>query len=172
MKKVIGWLLLPLTLLIGFFTGFLVRQPKINKLKKQIETLQKQLSSLQDKMVGYQTSFDNLLLQYKGLKVMQLKKKAEMKGMLEENLVLQYGMKAYLNLLLNRVKNNKKLDEEELAFYKSFDNVIEGKKVSKNEFKTIKSYVISRYRTEIQSLANCDCSLEFKMLEEYNFNGK
>ncbi|MDD2493090.1 MAG: hypothetical protein PHD85_01595 [Bacilli bacterium] len=104
---------MPLTLLIGFFTGFLVRQPKINKLKKQIETLQKQLSSLQDKMLGYQTLVDNLLLQYKGLKVMQLKKKAEMKGMLEENFVLQYGMKAYLNLLLNRVKNNKKLDEEE-----------------------------------------------------------
>ena len=55
-------------------------------------------------MIGYQTSFDNLLLQYKGLKVMQLKKKAEMKGMLEENIVLHYGMKAYMNLLLNRVK--------------------------------------------------------------------
>lgn len=172
MKKVIEWLLLTLILLIVFFTGFLVRQPKINKLKKQIETLQKQLSSLQDKMVGYQTSFDNLLLQYKGLKVIQLKKKAEMKGLLEENLVLQYGMKAYLNLLLNRVKNDKKLDKEELAFYNAFDSVIEGKKVSTNEFKTVKSYVISRYHTEIQSLTNCDFSLEFKMLEEYNINEK
>ena len=100
-------------------------------------------------MVGNQTSFNNLLLQHKGLKVRQLKKKAEMKCMLEENLVLQYDMKAYLNLLLNRVKNNKKLDEEKLAFYKAFDNVIEGEKVSTNELKTIKSYVISRYRIEI-----------------------
>ena len=53
------------------------------------------------------------------------------------------------------------MDEEELAFYKAFDSVIEGKKVSTNELKTVKSYVISRYRREIQSLTNCDCSLEF-----------
>lgn len=167
MKKVIGWLLLPLTLLVGFFTGFLVRQPKINKLKKQIETLQKQLSTLQDKMIGYQTSFDNLLLQYKGLKVMQLKKKAEMKVMLEENLVLQYGMKAYINLLLDRVKNGKKLEDSELAFYKSFDNVIEGKKIGHSDLETIKKYVLTKYRGQISSLVACDCSAEFKKLEDY-----
>lgn len=68
---------------------------------------------------------------------------------------------------ISDVKNNRKLDEEELAFDKAFDSVIEGKKVRTNKFKTIKSYVISRYRTEIQSLTNCDCSLEFKMLEDY-----
>lgn len=167
MNKVFKWLLLPFTLLAGVFAGIMIRQPKINKLKKQVSTLQKQLSTLQDKMIGYQESFDNLLLQYKGLKVLQLKKKSEMKGQLEENLVLQYGMKAYINLLLERVKNGKKLEDNELSFYKSFDNVIEGKKIGHSDLETIKKYVLTKYRGQISSLVACDCSAEFKKLEDY-----
>ena len=167
MNKVFKWLLLPFTLIAGVFAGIMIRQPKINKLKKAVSTLQKQLATLQDKMIGYQKSFDNLLLQYKGLKVMQLKKKADMKGKIEENLILQYGMKAYINLLLDGVKNGKKLENNELLFYKSFDNVIEGKKIWQKDLENIKSFVVSKYRGKIQSLMPCECSAEFKKLEEY-----
>ena len=40
MKKIIKILLFPLIALGGFFAGFLVRQPGINKLRKQAQLLQ------------------------------------------------------------------------------------------------------------------------------------
>lgn len=168
MKKLLNWIWIPLAAIGGLFAGMMIRQPKINKLKKQVLSLQKQLSNLQDRMVGYQESFDNLLLQYKGLKVLQLKKRAEMKGKLEENLVLQYGMKAYLSLLLEKIKNGKKMEKDELSFYKAFDDVIEGKSLSSNQLSVVKDYVMSKYRGQINSLVVCDCSNEFKKIEEYN----
>ena len=34
MKKILSWIWIPIAALAGFFIGFFVRQPKINKLKK------------------------------------------------------------------------------------------------------------------------------------------
>ena len=67
MKKILSWIWIPIAALAVFFTGFFVRQPKINKLKNQVISLQKQLGNLQNKMIGYQDSFDNLYIQCNGL---------------------------------------------------------------------------------------------------------
>jgi len=167
MKKILSWIWIPFAAIAGFFLGFFVRQPKINKLKKQVLSLQKQLNSLQTKMIGYQESFDDLYIQYKGLKVLQLKKKAEYEGKLKDNLVLQYGMKAYLELLLDTVKKSRKLTDEEFAFYRAFDDVIEGKQVGKNSFSKIKEYVLSQYKHDINALKPCDCELIWQSIREY-----
>ena len=167
MKKILSWIWIPIAALAGFFIGFFVRQPKINKLKSQVISLQKQLGNLQNKMIGYQDSFDNLYIQYKGLKVLQLKKKAEYEGKLKDNLILQYGMKAYLEMLLDTVKKSRKLTAEEFAFYRAFDDVIEGKQVGTNAFLKIKEYVLSKYKREVSALTPCDCSAEFQQLQEY-----
>ena len=134
-------------------------------------SLQKQLGNLQSKIIGYQNSFDSLYIQYKvqykGLKLLQLKKKAEYEGKLKDNLVLQYGMKAYLEMLLDTVKKSRKLTSEEFAFYRAFDDVIEGKQVGTNAFLKIKEYVLSKYKREVSTLTPCDCSAEFQQLQEY-----
>ena len=167
MKKILSWIWIPLAAIFGFFAGFFVRQPKINRLKKQIETLQKNLVAIQSKMENYQNSFDNLLIHYKGLKVLQLKQKAEYENKLKDNLILQYGIKDFLALLLDTVKNERKLNSEELAFYKAFDDVIEGKQVDKTTFSTIKTYVINNHKREINALKPCDCNIEFEMIQNY-----
>lgn len=168
MKKILSWIWIPFAAIAGFFIGFFVRQPKINKLKKQVLSLQKQLGNLQSKMIGYQESFDDLFIQYKGLKVLQLKKKAEYEGKLKDNLILQYGMKAYLEMLLDTVKNSRKLTSDEFTFYRAFDDVIEGKQVGTSAFSKIKDYVASKYKREINALTPCDCSFEFQKLQEYH----
>ena len=167
MKKILSWIWIPIAALTVFFIGFFVRQPKINKLKSQVISLQKQLGNLQNKMIGYQDSFDNLYIQYKGLKVLELKKKAEYEGKLKDNLILQYGIKAYLEMLLDTVKKSRKLTSEEFAFYRAFDDVIEGKQVGTNAFLKIKEYVLSKYKREVNALTPCDCSIEFQKLQEY-----
>jgi len=167
MKKVLNWIVGPLLFIVGLFVGCFARQPKINKLKKQITVLQKQLTTLQDRMMGYQEKFDNLLVQYKGIKVLQLKKKAECEGKLKDNLVLQYGMKEYLTLLLDTVKEKRKFTDEEFVFYKAFDDVIEGKEVNKKDFIRIKEYVLSKHKSEIEALNPCNCMVEFQKISEY-----
>ena len=167
MKKLLGLIWAPLLAIGAFFAGFLIRQPKINKLKKQIVVLQTQIESIQDKMIGYQESFDNLLVQYKGLKVLQLRKKAEYEGKLKDNLVLQYGMKDYLNLLIDSVKHNRKLSSIELSFYQAFDDILEGKQVGASDFAKIKKYVLEKHSGEISALKPCDCTYEFRKIQEY-----
>lgn len=167
MKKILRWIWIPFAALAGFFLGFFIRQPKINKLKKQVSTLQNQLTTLQNKIIGYQESFDSLFVQYKGLKVLQLKKKAEYEGKLKDNLVLQYGMKDYLTMLLDTVKTERKLTSDELSFYKAFDDVIEGKKIGASTLSKIKTYVLEHHKHEINALKQCDCSDAFQRIQSF-----
>ncbi len=155
MKKGFKIIFFPLIAIGGFFGGFLIRQPGINKLRKQAQLLQSDNEKLQNCLKRHQDSFDNLYLQYKGLKVLELKNKAEYKGKLKNNLVLQYGIKDYLELLFDITKNERKLTNEECIFYKSFDGVIEGKKISDRNFEKIKEYVMSNHGKEINELKKC-----------------
>ena len=154
-KKGFKIIIFPLIAIGGFFTGFLIRQPSINKLRKKVQLLQSDNQKLQNCLKKYQDSFDDLYLQYKGLKVLELKNKAEQKDKLKNNLVLQYGIKDYLELLFDVTKNERKLTNEECIFYKSFDGVIEGKNISDRNFEKIKEYVMSNHRKEINELKKC-----------------
>ena len=167
MKDILKKVLMILALIASFFAGFFVRQPSINKLKKQVKIMQKEMANLQNAMKGYQDVYSDLYVQYKKIKVIQIKQKAEMEGKLKDNLILQYGMKDYLNLLFDVVKKERKLSEKENVFYKSFDNVIEGKKVSNKAFENIKEYVLETHKKEINNLKICDCSKEYEKLEQY-----
>ena len=155
MKKIIKILLFPLIALGGFFAGFLVRQPGINKLRKQAQLLQNDNEKLQNCLKKHQDSFDDLYLQYKGLKVLELKNKAEYKDKLKNNLVLQYGIKDYLELLYDVTKKERKLTNEECIFYNSFDGVIEGKNIGNRNFEKIKEYVMNNHEKEINELKKC-----------------
>ena len=159
-----------LTLICSFLVGFFVRQPSVNKLKKQVKIMQKEIENLQSAMKGYQDVYSDMYVQYKKLKVIQIKQKAEIEGKLKDNLILQYGLKDYLTLLFDVVKKERKLSRIENIFYKSFDSVIEGKKVGKKEFENIKEYVLEKHKKEINSLKICDCTEEYEKLEKYKNN--
>ena len=171
MKKGEGWLIAVIGVVSGFIgygIGKLTDQKKINALREQIAVLQDGLSSLQYQMMDYQRQFDNLYLQYKGLKLLQLHKKAEYEGALRSNLVLQYGMKDYLSLLIDAITGQKKLTKEETNFLKAFDDVIEGKRVTAGTFSQIKDHITSKYNREIKLLIQCDCTPEFRRIYEYD----
>ena len=167
MNKIIKWLGYGLIGAGGIVTGLLARQPKINKLTKQVKTLQQQLSTLQEKMHAYQDSFDNLLIKYKGLKILQLKKKAEYHDKLKDNLMLQYGIKDYIIILFESSKNQRKLTNLEKVFYKSFDDVIEGKELGESTFANIKKYVLNNHENEITALKPCDYTYELQLIQDY-----
>jgi hypothetical protein len=99
MKKFVFWILGCLLTIGTFLLGFLIRQPKINKLKKQVVILQKDNNILLDLCQSKQAEFRELLVQHKALKALNFRKKTASKEKLKENLILQYALRNYLELL-------------------------------------------------------------------------
>ena len=130
MKKALYWIVGGLIAVFSFLLGFLIRQPQINKLKKQVELLQKDNSKLIALIENKQNEFKELLVQHKALKALQHRKRVASKELLAENLVMQYAIREYLSLLLKRVKYEQELTKEEILFFDSFEKVIDGKKLS------------------------------------------
>lgn len=167
MKKIGSIIAVALFGLACFFAGFFVRQPKINKLKAQIKHLQSEiikLQALRDKQNG---TISRLLLDYKSLKVFSFSKRSKMKDNIKAELVLQYGAKEYLQLLLDRANTKRKFSNEEKVFFNAFDGAIEGEKVTDKELNKIKTYILNKYRKEIDKLIPCDYNEQIAEIEKF-----
>ena len=164
MNKLFYWIWGVLIALFGFLFGFLIRQPKINKLKKQIERLHDDIGRLQKLCQNQQDNFKNLLIQHKALKALSFRKKAASKEKLKENLILQYAIRDYLELLLKRVKCNQELSKVEIAFLKASEKIIDGKTLSTSDKVKIKDFTLNRHSTEINNLQECDYTMVFQEL--------
>ena len=156
MKKIAYWLLGGLIAIASFLTGFLIRQPKINKLKKQIELLQKDNRKLIEMITDKQQNYQELLVQHKALKALQFRKKSAIKEQMQENLVMQYAIKVYLTLLLKNGRYEKLLEKDEIIFFKAFEKVIDGKKLSTSDKVKIRDYIMELYGHEIKQLRECE----------------
>ena len=156
MIKLKDWIWGAIIAISFFFLGWLSRQPSINKLKKQVITLQKNNEQLLARCDQLQTEFRELLVQHKALKVLQIKRKAESKGRLQENLMMQYAIRDYLELLLNRIKTQQKLSRDEKAFFKAFEGVIDGAVLTGSDKAHVKEYVVAHHKKELDTLRECD----------------
>ena len=156
MKNIVKWLLGILAGIGIFFAGFMARQPQINKLKKQVEKLQKDNKKLIELIESKQSAYRELLVQHKALKALQHKKKAESKELLESNLVFQYAIREYLELLLKRVKYEKELAKEEIVFFDTFEKAIDGKELKAIDFAKVREYVMDKHSLSIKKLKECD----------------
>lgn len=156
MKKTLYWIVGGLIAFSTFLLGFLIRQPQINKLKKQVELLQKDNSKLITLIENKQAEFKELLVQHKALKALQHRKKAATKELIAENLVMQYAIREYLSLLLKRVKYDQELTKEEILFFDSFEKVIDGKKLSTADKVKIRDHIMTQYPAEIKKLMPCE----------------
>lgn len=156
MKKLLYSLLAILICIGAFLTGFLIRQPKINKMEKQVETLQKDNSRLVSLFELKQNEYRELLVQHKALKALQFRKKAELHDKMTESISMQYAIKDYVSLLIKRVKHGQELTKEEIIFFNAFEKVIDGKNISTNDKVKILSYVKTQHDTEIRQLKECN----------------
>lgn len=178
MKVLINWIIKHVDKLIiaigalvgGTILGSLFRQPQVNRLKKQIKRLQDGYEDIEKLYLSYNDTFNDILIQYKGMKALELKKKAETKKKLTECLIYQYGTKDYLNILFDMIKKDKKISSNERDFFFSFDAVIEGRDISKKDMEIIKNFIESQHENEIKNMIPCDCNFEFKELNDFNVN--
>ena len=165
MKKITYGIIGFFLMLGGFLTGFLIRQPKINKLKKQVELLQKDNRKLIEMITNKQQIYQELLIQHKALKALQFRKKSEIKEQMTENLVMQYAIRAYLTLLMKSGRYDKKLDKDEVVFFKAFEKVIDGKKLSTSDKVKIRDYIMEHHGHEIKQLKQCEYAVVMAELQ-------
>lgn len=166
MKKLFKVILAAFVLVIVFVIGFLIRQPQVNKLKKQLEVLQKDNSRLLDMIRSKQAEYQELLLQHQALKALQFRKKAKSNEKLSRNLIMQYAIYEYISLLIKGGRYGKKMTNEEKAFYKAFQNVIDGKQVSDFDKENIKYFIKKRHNSDIETLKECDFAVVFHELQK------
>lgn len=166
MKKLTDWIIALIGLLSGILIGILAMQPKVNKLKKQVAALQNNNAQLLARCDQMKVEFRDLLVQHKALKALHFKKKADSKSRLQENLMMQYAIRDYLELLLKRVKTQQKFDRDEKVFFKAFEGVIEGAALSVSDKAHVKEYVFTHHKGEIEALRECDFTLTLQALNE------
>ena len=106
-----------------------------------------------------------LLIKYKALGALQFKKKSVEKENIQGLLIYQYGAKEYLGMLIDSVKHGIEMPKEAIGFFKAFDKVIDGEKVSDSDWKKIKEYIFVKHRKDIDGLAECDYTELIKELE-------
>ena len=165
MKKLISYILAGLGAILLFFVGFFARQPAINKLKKQVKQLQKETERLNQLRDAQHRELGELLIKYKALGALQFKKKSVEKENIQGLLIYQYGAKEYLGMLIDSVKHGIEMPKEAIGFFKAFDKVIDGEKVSDSDWKKIKEYIFVKHRKDIDGLVECDYTDLIKELE-------
>ena len=165
MKKLIYWIVGLLIGLFGFIAGALIRQPQINKLKEQVKLLQKDNRRLLALVNGQQQEYQKLLVEHKALKALQFRKKAKSKERLEENLTMQYAIRAYLVLLLKSGRHGQKMEKAEVVFFNAFEKVINGKKLSTSDKVKIRDYIMEHHKADIKALRECEIA---PVLQELN----
>lgn len=142
----------------GAILGFTLRQPEINRLKKQIKELQRDNSKLKKLMYEQQEAYENLLIAYGDLKFYQLTEKRKLKQNMRGQILLGYEYKEYVDLLLKVVKENgdENLNDKEKAFFEICTQWLEDGKLSDKEMKAMDSYIMSRYKKEIFTRKDVD----------------
>lgn len=148
----------------GTILGALLRQPEINKLKKQVRKLQKEIERLQINQRAQDEQIKELIIKYKALKIFQFRKKKEGRENIRGLLLYQYGTYDYLDLLIGTVKGEKEMKREDILFYNMFDKVIEGKSISEKEKAAIKEYVMNKHWFEISMMKTYDITDKFEEL--------
>lgn len=156
MKKLYFWILSALLAVAAFFGGFFFRQPKINKLKKQVELMQKDISKLESLRLKQKEDFQELLIQHKSLKAINFKKRAIAKEKIRGNLIEQYALKEYIDLLILRVREHRELSKEELMFFNAYEKAMNSGKTSSATQVKVQNYITSKYEAEIKKLKECD----------------
>lgn len=106
-----------------------------------------------------------LRIRYKQLKSIQFISKFSVKSDLRRKLIMQYGTKEYLELLI-RLNNTGKVDsKKDVEFLDIFDRIIEGKTLSDKNRLLVRDYILSRHGHEIENLEECDATQSLDRLQ-------
>lgn len=136
----------------GTILGCVIRQPEINKLKRQIKALQKDNSEIKKLMIQQQEALQKLTAEYAKLKLFQWTAKKKMNESIRGEILLGYLYKEYVDLLGKAIHSggNDGFSEEEKQFFELTTRLVEGKELTEKECDALKGYILFKYKREIR----------------------
>jgi outer membrane murein-binding lipoprotein Lpp len=139
----------------SFLAGALSRQPEINRLKDEVHRLQDHIEELQNIIDEQNQTITKLKYEYKALRATNFFEKKRVLEKTKGAILFQYCYKEFIDLSILQARN-KNLDEQELAFYNIFDQMMHGKEVARAHKGAIKIYISEKYSYEIKKLIPID----------------
>ena len=80
---------------LGIGVGFIIRQPEINELHRQVAKLQKKTNELEETVRKQNDEISVLITRYRTLQIWQVIQKHDLRKQIEESLIFQYAMNDY-----------------------------------------------------------------------------
>ncbi len=143
--------------LSGFVVGALSRQPKINELKKQVESLKAEVTRLQGCIKKQKNQISELKKRYIALKGFQFLKQIKQREYLKGSLMYQYALKDYLEILIDADHINKvNMNKGEIKFYNAFGKILNAGQITDKDRSVIIEYISEKYKSEIDNFQEPD----------------
>lgn len=139
----------------GAIVGALLRQPEINRLKKQIEVLQAEMSKLQALLAEQNRQISELKTRYNVIKGYNFLLRKKFEGNIKGHIIHQYAFHEYVSLSKLKIKGAD-LDDKRQSFFKLYDRLITGENMQFKEFMSMKKYLMSKYQLQINQLIPLD----------------
>jgi uncharacterized protein YchJ len=150
---------------LGTLIGALLRQPEINRLKKQVKILHNEISRLKTIILEQKRQFEVLRNKYTALKAWNFIEKARNKTKLYGTIIHAYALNDYL-LLSNEVLNKQELSDDQKVFVNLYDRLInKPQDFSKNEFSIFEKIVIKWHYYEVKKMIFPDMKIAYKAIE-------
>ncbi len=152
---------------LGIGVGFIIRQPEINELHRQVAKLQKKADELKETVRKQNDEISALITRYRALQVWQVIQKHDLRKQIEESLVFQYAMNDYFSLMVDRLETGRDFSEAETAFYAAFSKMLDGKELDADQMESVKSYVEATHCAQIEAMTPCDVSEPIERIRNF-----
>lgn len=139
----------------GIIAGALLRQPEINRLKKQIEILQTEMKKLQALLAEQNRQIAELKVRYNVIKGYNFLLRKKFEGNIKGHIIHQYAFHEYVSLSKLKIKGVE-LNDKTQGFFKRYDKLIMGENLNFKEFIYMKKYLLSKYKLQIDQLIQVD----------------
>jgi hypothetical protein len=156
----------------GLIAGMLVRQPEINRLKKQVKLLQAEIARLQIVLKEQTRQVSELKIRYNAIKSLHFLEKRKVGKITRGTVIFQYAWREYLELTIHMARAGKPTEEEK-HFFVIFETLISENDVGLVEKLFLKNYIASKYDHQIRNLIPLEAEEQtnlVRMIEAANVN--
>jgi hypothetical protein len=150
----------------GSVIGALLRQPEINRLKKQVRVLHKEIERLQGVIEEQDRQIKELKIRYDTLKAYNFVSRMQHGANLRGWILQQYAFKEYVSISVCKIRGTQ-IEDEKTIFFNIYLKFLNGQadEVSVAEYQLLKKYLLSRYKLEIKQMLPASLETSIKELE-------
>ncbi len=153
-RKIISSLILTS---LGVIGGALLRQPEINRLKKDIENLKKEYADLEKKLETQDNQIRELKIRYLTLKGWQFLQKFKERRYMRGCIIYEYALKEYIPILKKAERTeNLNMDTKESLFYAAFDRILNKGVMKDKDRSSVMNYILEKYKKDINNYQELD----------------